>query len=169
MPDRRCSRSDPAGDNLAALIELFDQVWVEPFMVQAFLPEVTEGDKRIVLIDGEVAGAINRRPSKGEIRSNLAAGGSAEATELTPREQEICAALGPDLPRRGLLFVGIDVIGGHLTEINVTSPTGIVAIDRFNGTDTPAHHLGRDRAESRRRWLTGSASSSSNRAISASP
>ena len=130
-------RIGPEGDNLAALTELFNHVWVEPFMVQAFLPEVTEGDKRIVLVDGKGAGAINRRPSKGEIRSNLAAGGSAEKTGLTPRELEICEALGPDLARRGLLFVGIDVIGGYLTEINVTSPTGIVAIDRFNGTDTP--------------------------------
>ena len=126
------------GSNLSALTELFNQVWVEPFMVQAFLPQVAEGDKRIVLIDGKVTGAINRKPGAGEIRSNLAAGGSAEATELTPREQEICDALGPALARRGLLFVGIDVIGGYLTEINVTSPTGIVAIDRFNGTDTPA-------------------------------
>ena len=124
--------------NLAALTELFGQVWREPFMVQAFLPDVSKGDKRIVLIDGEPTGAINRLPKTGEIRSNLAAGGSAQATELTEREREICAALGPELARRGLLFVGIDVIAGYLTEINVTSPTGIVAIDRFNGTDTPA-------------------------------
>ncbi|MFN3944724.1 MAG: glutathione synthase [Allosphingosinicella sp.] len=125
------------GANLGALTELFGHVWREPFMVQAFLPSVAEGDKRIVLVDGEVAGAINRLPGKGEIRSNLAAGGRAEATELTAREREICDALGPELARRGLLFVGIDVIGGHLTEINVTSPTGIVALDRFNGTNTP--------------------------------
>jgi glutathione synthase len=125
------------GANLGSLVELFGEVWVEPFMVQAFLPQVSEGDKRIVLIDGEVAGAINRVPGKGEIRSNLAAGGTAHATDLTQREREICDALGPELARRGLLFVGIDVIAGHLTEINVTSPTGIVAIDRFNGTDTP--------------------------------
>jgi glutathione synthase len=126
------------GANLGSLVELFGQVWAEPFMVQAFLPSVTQGDKRIVLIDGEVSGAINRVPGKGEIRSNLAAGGTAHAAELTEREREICDALGPELARRGLLFVGIDVIGGeYLTEINVTSPTGIVAIDRFNGTDTP--------------------------------
>ena len=124
--------------NLAALTELFGQVWREPFMVQAFLPDVSKGDKRIVLVDGKVAGAINRLPKDGEIRSNLAAGGRAEACELTPRETEICEVLGPELARRGLLFVGIDVIAGYLTEINVTSPTGIVAIDRFNGTDTPA-------------------------------
>ena len=124
--------------NLAALTELFGQVWREPFVAQAFLPDVSKGDKRIVLVDGKPTGAINRLPKTGEIRSNLAAGGSAVATELTDREREICDALGPELARRGLLFVGIDVIAGHLTEINVTSPTGIVAIDRFNGTDTPA-------------------------------
>lgn len=127
------------GSNLGALVELFGQVWPEPFMVQPFLPSVAEGDKRIVLVDGEIAGAINRRPGEGEFRSNLAVGGSAEATELTDREREICAVLGPELRARGLVFVGIDVIGGQwLTEINVTSPTGIVAIDRFNGTDTAA-------------------------------
>ena len=127
------------GANLASLIEVFNTAYREPHMVQAFLPSVAEGDKRIVLVDGEVAGAVNRVPGAGEIRSNLAAGGTAAKTELTPREQEICDALGPELKRRGLLFVGIDVIGGEwLTEINVTSPTGIVAIDRFNGTDTGA-------------------------------
>jgi glutathione synthase len=127
------------GSNLPALTELFGAVWREPFMVQAFLKEVAAGDKRIVLVDGIVAGAINRLPGKGEIRSNLAAGGRAEASELTPEEQEICAILGPELKARGLLFVGIDVIGGKwLTEINVTSPTGIVAIDAYNGTDTGA-------------------------------
>ena len=125
------------GGNLAALLELFNATYREPHVLQAFLPEVADGDKRIVLVDGEVAGAINRRPAKGDIRSNLAAGGTAEASELTNTEQEICAELGPELNRRGLLFVGIDVIGGRwLTEINVTSPTGIVAIDKFNGTDT---------------------------------
>lgn len=127
------------GDNLGALMEVFNNTWPEPHMVQPFLPGVAKGDKRIVLVDGEVAGAINRRPGEGEFRSNLAVGGSAEATELTPREQEICAAMGPRLKELGLIFVGIDVIGGEwLTEINVTSPTGIVAIDQFNGTDTAA-------------------------------
>ena len=126
------------GSNLAALAELFGEVWCEPYIAQAFLPAVSEGDKRIILVDGKVAGAINRRPGKGEIRSNLAAGGTAEATSLSAREQEICDVLGPELSKRGLLFVGIDVIGGMLTEINVTSPTGIAAMDRFNGTDTPA-------------------------------
>ena len=124
------------GTNLRALAELFTHVWLEPFIAQAFLPAVAEGDKRIILVDGEPAGAINRVPGAGEIRSNLAAGGTAHPTELSEREQEICAALGPELKKRGLLFVGIDVIGGHLTEINVTSPTGIVALDKFNGTNT---------------------------------
>ncbi len=127
------------GANLSSLIEVFNTAYREPHMVQAFVPEIAQGDKRIVLIDGEIAGAINRIPGEGEIRSNLAVGGSAAKTELTPREIEICEALAPHLKARGLLFVGIDVIGGKwLTEINVTSPTGIVAIDRFNGTDTPA-------------------------------
>jgi glutathione synthase len=124
--------------NLSALVELFGQVWREPFMVQAFLPDVAKGDKRIVLVDGKPAGGVNRLPKEGEIRSNLAVGGRGAATELTARDLEICAALGPELAKRGLVFVGIDVIAGYLTEINVTSPTGIVAIDRFNGTDTAA-------------------------------
>ena len=124
------------GDNLGALMEVFNTTWPEPQMVQPFLPDVAKGDKRIVLIDGVVAGAINRRPGEGEFRSNLAVGGSAEATELTPRELDICAAMGPRLKELGLIFVGIDVIGGQwLTEINVTSPTGIVAIDGFNNSD----------------------------------
>jgi glutathione synthase len=126
------------GANLSSLIEVFNTAYREPHMVQAFLPAVAEGDKRIVFIDGEVAGAVNRLPGQGEIRSNLAVGGTAVKADLTEREREICAAIGPQLKKRGLLFVGIDVIGGEwLTEINVTSPTGIVAIDRFNGTDTP--------------------------------
>ncbi len=127
------------GKNLAALTELFGQVWREPFMAQAFIREVSSGDKRIILVDGKVAGAINRIPGQGEIRSNLAAGGRAEATGLSATEQAICDVMGPELKARGLLFVGIDVIAGKwLTEINVTSPTGIVAMDAFNGTDTPA-------------------------------
>jgi glutathione synthase len=127
------------GRNLASLIELFNTAYREPHVVQKFIPEIAEGDKRIVLVDGEVAGAINRVPGEGEIRSNLAVGGTAAKTELTAREEQICAAIAPELKKRGLLFVGIDVIGGRwLTEINVTSPTGIVAIDKFNGSDTPA-------------------------------
>lgn len=132
-------RIDEIGTNLSALSEVFNQTWPEPHMVQPFLPEVATGDKRIVLVDGEFAGAINRLPGEGEFRSNLAMGGRAEATGLSAHEEEICAAMGPELKRRGLVFVGIDVIGGKwLTEINVTSPTGIMAIDKFNGTDTPA-------------------------------
>jgi glutathione synthase len=132
-------RIGPDARNLASLMELFNRTYREQHVVQKFLPEIAEGDKRIVLVDGEVAGAINRVPGAGEIRSNLAVGGTAAKTGLADREQKICAALGPELKRRGLLFVGIDVIGGKwLTEINVTSPTGIVAIDKFNGTDTPA-------------------------------
>ncbi|MBN9788299.1 glutathione synthase [Pseudonocardia sp. TMWB2A] len=124
------------GGNLSALMEMFNLMWVEPHMLQAFLPDVSKGDKRIVLVDGEVAGAINRLPGVGEIRSNLAVGGSAEKADLTEREREICAAMGPELKKRGLVFVGIDVIGGQwLTEINVTSPTGIVAISDFDGTN----------------------------------
>ena len=127
------------GRNLASLIELFNKTYREPHVIQKFIPEIAEGDKRIVLVDGKVAGAINRVPGEGEIRSNLAVGGTAAKTELTAREEEICAVLGPECSKRGLVFVGIDVIGGKwLTEINVTSPTGIVAIDEFNGTDTPA-------------------------------
>ena len=128
---------DADGANLSSLIEVFNTAYREPHMIQAFLPDVAKGDKRIVLVDGEVAGAVNRVPGEGEIRSNLAVGGVAAKTELTAKEQEICAALAPELKKRGLIFVGIDVIGGEwLTEINVTSPTGIVAIDKFNGTDT---------------------------------
>lgn len=130
-------RVGPDGQNMSALVELFGSIWKEPFIAQAFLPEVANGDKRIVLVDGEVAGAINRKPGKGEFRSNLAAGGTAHQADLTDDERAICDALGPELKKRGLLFVGIDVIGGKwLTEINVTSPTGIVAIDQFNGSDT---------------------------------
>ena len=127
------------GRNLASLMELFNRTYREPHILQKFIPEIAQGDKRIVLIEGEIAGAINRVPGKGEIRSNLAVGGTAVKTALTEREKEICATLAPELKKRGLLFVGIDVIGGQwLTEINVTSPTGIVAIDELNGSDTPA-------------------------------
>jgi glutathione synthase len=127
------------GRNLASLMELFNRTYREPHVIQKFLPEIAEGDKRIVLVNGEVAGAVNRVPGEGEIRSNLAVGGKGQKAELTRQELEICSVLGPELRRRGLLFVGIDVIGGKwLTEINVTSPTGIVAIDKFNDTDTPS-------------------------------
>lgn len=121
--------------NLAALIELFEQTFREPFIVQRYLPEVRRGDKRIILVDGEVAGAINRVPAEGEARSNMHVGGRAEPSVLTARERDICAAIGPELKKRGLIFVGIDVIGNWMTEINVTSPTGIREIKRFGGND----------------------------------
>ena len=126
------------GRNLSSLIELFNRTYREPHVLQKFIPEIAQGDKRIVLVDGEIAGAINRVPGAGEIRSNLAVGGKAVKAELTSREEEICAELGPQFRKRGLIFVGIDVIGGQwLTEINVTATTGIVAMDSFKGTDTP--------------------------------
>ena len=121
--------------NLEALLEIHAELSPEPVILQKFLPSVTKGDKRILLIDGVAVGAINRVPQKGQIRSNLAVGGRAEAVELTARDREICAAIGPELHKRGLLFVGIDVIGEYLTEINVTSPTGAVALKTFTGID----------------------------------
>ncbi len=126
-------RLKPDDENLSSLLELFGQISREPVMAQRYLPEIRDGDKRIVLIDGEPAGAVNRVPKAGEARANLHVGGTALASRLTPREREICAAIGPELRRRGLIFVGIDVIGGYLTEINVTSPTGLQEIDRFDG------------------------------------
>ncbi|WP_308911015.1 glutathione synthase [Pseudokordiimonas caeni] len=119
--------------NLTALYEMFVERNREPVMVQRFMPEVRHGDKRIILVDGKAAGALNRVPATGEIRSNLVAGGRAEKTELTAREQEICERIGPALYERGLVFVGIDVIGDWLTEINVTSPTGLQAIQKLGG------------------------------------
>jgi glutathione synthase len=121
--------------NLDALLEIHSELSPEPVILQKFLPSVTKGDKRILLVDGEAVGAINRVPQKGQIRSNLAVGGRAEAVDLTARDREICAAIGPELKARGLLFVGIDVIGDYLTEINVTSPTGAVALKTFTGVD----------------------------------
>src|SRR5262249_11142683 len=113
-------------------------VFREPFVVQRYLPEVRKGDKRIILVNGKAVGAINRVPAADETRSNMHVGGKPEATELTPREQEICDAIGPELKRLGLIFTGIDVIGDYLTEINVTSPTGIREIKRFGGPDIAA-------------------------------
>ena len=128
-----------AGDNnLASLIEMFHAIHREPVMLQQYRPEVRGGDKRIILVDGEVAGAINRVPSEGETRSNMHVGGKPVPTDLTPRDREICARLGPALKRRGLLFTGIDVIGPYLTEINVTSPTGIRQVKAFGGADIAA-------------------------------
>jgi glutathione synthase len=113
-------------------------MWPEAFIAQAFLPAVSEGDKRILLVDGEAVGGINRRPPSGAFRSNMVRGGAAQATDLTPREREICERVGPALRERGLLFVGIDVIGGMLTEINVTSPTGARALKNLSGVDAVA-------------------------------
>jgi glutathione synthase len=124
--------------NAGALVELFQNVFREPFVVQRYLPEVRRGDKRIILVDGQPAGAINRIPAPDETRSNMHAGGRPEPALLTPREQQICEAIGPELGRRGLIFAGIDVIGDYLTEINVTSPTGIREIKRFGGPDVAA-------------------------------
>jgi glutathione synthase len=125
-------------ENFASVVELFSQTFREPFIAQRYLPAVRQGDKRIILVDGEPAGAINRVPAVGEARSNMHVGGRPEPADLTQREREICAAIGPDLKARGLVFVGIDVIGDRLTEINVTSPTGIREIRRFGGPDIAA-------------------------------
>ena len=121
--------------NYGSLIDFFSTSFREPWMVQKFLPKVSEGDKRILLVDGKFAGAVNRVPAPGDLRSNMVRGGAAQTTQITEREQEICERLGPELSRRGLIFVGIDVIDGWLTEINVTSPTGIRAIKRLGGPD----------------------------------
>jgi glutathione synthase len=126
-------RLDPNDRNLASLHELFAGMSREPLIVQKFLPDVAAGDKRIILVDGEPAGAINRVPAAGETRSNMHVGGRPEKTTLIDREREICAAIGPRLKEMGQVFVGIDVIGGWLTEINVTSPTGIQELERFDG------------------------------------
>ncbi|OAP41317.1 glutathione synthetase [Sinorhizobium glycinis] len=121
--------------NLSSLLEMFGQMFREPFIAQEYLPAVRKGDKRILLVDGEPVGAINRVPAEHDARSNMHVGGRAEATELTAREQEICARIGPALKARGFLFVGIDVIGDYMTEINVTSPTGIREVKKFGGAD----------------------------------
>jgi glutathione synthase len=124
--------------NFGSLYDMFSATFREPWVVQKFLPAVKDGDKRIILVDGEFAGAINRVPAPDDLRSNMVRGGTAKATDLTDREREICARLGPALRERGLLFVGIDVIGGYLTEINVTSPTGIRAVKNLGGPDIAA-------------------------------
>jgi glutathione synthase len=128
----------PGDENINSLLDLFGQLSREPLMVQRYLPEVRQGDKRIILVEGEPVGAVNRVPAAGEARSNLHVGGEARPSTLTARERDICAAIGPTLKERGLLFVGIDVIGDYLTEINVTSPTGIQQIDRFDGVSLAA-------------------------------
>ena len=124
--------------NLASLLEMFSQMFREPFIVQRYLPEVRKGDKRIILIDGKAVGAINRVPAEHDSRSNMHVGGRAEHSELTAREHEICERIGPSLKERGFILVGIDVIGDWLTEINVTSPTGVREVKRFGGADIAA-------------------------------
>jgi glutathione synthase len=124
--------------NFGSLYDMFAATFREPWVIQKFLPAVKEGDKRIILVDGEFAGAVNRVPAPDDLRSNMVRGGMPKATDLTEREREICARLGPALRERGLLFVGIDVIGDYLTEINVTSPTGIRAVKNFGGPDIAA-------------------------------
>jgi glutathione synthase len=124
--------------NFGSLFDLFSATFREAWVVQQFLPRVSEGDKRIILVDGKAMGAVNRVPAENDIRSNMVRGGAARETDLTPREREICYAIGPELQKRGLIFVGIDVIDGHLTEINVTSPTGLRAIQRLGGPDLAA-------------------------------
>ena len=131
-------RIKPGDGNLSSMVELFQTVFREPFMVQEYRPEVKQGDKRIILVDGEIAGALNRVPQAGETRSNLHVGGTAVPVELNDRDREICARLKPELTRRGLIFTGIDVIGPYLTEINVTSPTGIRQVKAFGGNDIAA-------------------------------
>jgi glutathione synthase len=142
-------RLAPQDANFGSLYDLFAVTFREPWVVQKFLPAVKQGDKRIILVDGEFAGAVNRVPAADDLRSNMVRGGAAEATQLTAREREICARLGPPLRERGLLFAGIDVIDGFLTEINVTSPTGIRAIKRLGGPDIAAMIW--DRIEAKRK------------------
>ena len=137
----------PDDENFGSLLEMFTTTSREPVMVQRYVPQVRAGDKRIVLIDGKAAGAINRVPSQGEARSNMHVGGRPEKSELTKREQEICEQIGPALRERGIIFAGIDVIGDYLTEINVTSPTGLQEINRFN--DSVLESLIWDAIESR--------------------
>jgi glutathione synthase len=131
-------RLKPDDPNLDALLELHAMIGREQVIAQKFIPAVSKGDKRVILVDGEPIGAINRIPAEGQVRSNLARGGRAEAVELTARDRELCAIIGPELKRRGLLLVGIDVIGDFLTEINVTSPTGAQQLKRFGGADVAA-------------------------------
>jgi glutathione synthase len=129
-------RIRPEDENLNALLDMYAQLFPrQPLQVQAYLPDVRAGDKRIILVDGAPIGAINRVPAQGEVRANLHVGGEARKAELTARDREICEALGPRLKREGLIFVGIDVIGSFLTEINTTSPTGLRQLQRFDGTD----------------------------------
>ncbi len=143
-------------ENFASLLEMFSQRSREPVIAQRYVPEVRQGDKRIILIDGRAAGVVNRVPAEGESRSNMHVGGKAVKAELTKRDREICETIGPELKRRGLIFVGIDVIGDYLTEINVTSPTGLQQIDRFDGVSLEAEIL--DCIEARYQATRGSKS-----------
>jgi len=145
---------DQRDANFGSLFDLFSVTFREPWVIQKFMPEVAKGDKRIVLVDGEPLGAVNRVPAADDLRSNMVRGGAAQETELTPREREICARIGPELKRRGLVFVGIDVIDGFLTEINVTSPTGLRAIQRLGGPNLAAAIW--DVIEAKRRTLGAS-------------
>jgi glutathione synthase len=124
----------PDDENLGTILEVFTQMYREPIIAQRYIPEIRKGDKRIILVDGKAVGAVSRMPLEGEARANFHAGGAAKKADLTPREKMICEAIGPALSERGLIFVGIDVIGDYLTEINVTSPTGIQEINRLSGT-----------------------------------
>ncbi|MEM1400186.1 MAG: glutathione synthase [Pseudomonadota bacterium] len=128
----------PDDENLSSLLEMFAQMYREPIIAQRYLPEIRQGDKRIILIEGQPVGAVSRMPLDGEARANFHAGGAAQKTDLTTREQEICEAIGPTLREKGLIFVGIDVIGSYMTEINVTSPTGIHEINRLDGVKIQA-------------------------------
>jgi glutathione synthase len=131
-------RIRPDDENLVSLLEVYERMYREPIMIQRYLPEIRQGDKRIILVEGEPVGAVSRVPSEGEARANLHVGGRAQKTVLTEREREICARIGPDLRATGQIFVGIDVIGDWLTEINVTSPTGIHEINRLDGVKIEA-------------------------------
>ncbi|QQS14389.1 MAG: glutathione synthase [Rhodospirillales bacterium] len=142
-------RVRPDDENLASLLEMFTKASREPLIAQRYVPEVRKGDKRIILIDGEAAGVVNRIPAEGEARSNMHVGGRAVKSTLTARDRWICDAIGPELRRRGMIFVGIDVIGDYLTEINVTSPTGLQQIDRFDGVNLEGRIW--DAVEARRR------------------
>ncbi|MEM8795229.1 MAG: glutathione synthase [Pseudomonadota bacterium] len=135
--------------NLSALLEMFEGLYPEPFVIQQYLPDVRAGDKRIILIDGEPVGAINRVPAEGDARSNMHVGGKAVETDITAREREICERIGPELKRRGFILVGIDIIGQYMTEINVTSPTGVREVKKFGGADIAA--LFWDAVETKRR------------------
>ena len=148
-------RVRPDDENFNSLLEMFSQRSREPVIAQRYLPEVRKGDKRIILIDGKAVGVINRVPAEGESRSNMHVGGVAVKDTLTKRDQELCEIIGPELANRGLLFVGIDVIGNYLTEINVTSPTGLQQINRFDGVSLEAQIW--DRIEVRFQETRGSA------------